>query len=131
MCIRDSHYDAHTNQSSRLAQHQLVYRALLRAQRHPYPLSLIHISGTKKVLGKKFKEKGEEEGRQLLHMLASNPATARFLSRKIAIRFVGDDPPQALVDRLAKSYMSSGGDISKVLGTLSVSYTHLPLSLKS
>jgi hypothetical protein len=77
-----------------------------------------HEPGTKKVLGKKFKEKGEEEGRQLLHMLASNPATARFLSRKLAIRFVGDDPPQALVDRLAKSYMSSGGDISRVLQTL-------------
>ena len=77
-----------------------------------------HEPGTKKVLGKKFKEKGEEEGRQLLHMLASNPATARFLSRKLAIRFVGDDPPQALVDRLAKSYMSSGGDISRVLKTL-------------
>ena len=77
-----------------------------------------HEPGTKKVLGKKFKEKGEEEGRQLLHILASNPATARFLSRKLAIRFVGDDPPQALVDRLAKSYMSSGGDISRVLQTL-------------
>jgi uncharacterized protein (DUF1800 family) len=77
-----------------------------------------HEPGAKKVLGKKFKDKGEEEGRQLLHMLASNPATARFLSRKIAIRFVGDDPPQVLVDRLAKSYMSSGGDISKVLQTL-------------
>jgi uncharacterized protein (DUF1800 family) len=77
-----------------------------------------HEPRTKKVLGKKFKEKGEEEGRQLLHMLASNPATARFLSRKLAIRFVGDNPPQALVDRLAKSYMSSGGDISKVLQTL-------------
>ncbi len=77
-----------------------------------------HEPGTKKVLGKKFKEKGEQEGRELLHMLASNPATARFLSRKLAIRFVGDDPPQALVDRLAKSYMSGGGDISKVLVTL-------------
>jgi uncharacterized protein (DUF1800 family) len=77
-----------------------------------------HEPGTKKVLGKKFKDKGEEEGRQLLHMLASSPATARFLSRKIAIRFVGDDPPQSLVDHLAKSYLSSGGDISKVLLTL-------------
>jgi len=77
-----------------------------------------HEPGTKKVLGKKFKDKGEEEGQQLLHMLASNPATARFLSRKIAIRFVGDDPPEALVARLAKSYLSSGGDISKVLQTL-------------
>ncbi len=77
-----------------------------------------HEPGTKKVLGKKFKENGEAEGRQLLHMLASSPQTARFLSRKLAIRFVGDDPPQALVDRLAKSYMSTGGDISKVLETL-------------
>jgi uncharacterized protein (DUF1800 family) len=77
-----------------------------------------HEPGTKKVLRKKFNDNGELEGRQLLHMLASSPATARFLSRKIAIRFVGDDPPQALVDRLAKSYMSSGGDISKVLLTL-------------
>lgn len=77
-----------------------------------------HEPGTKKVLGKKFKDKGEEEGRQLLHMLASSPATARFLSRKLAIRFVGDNPPPALVDRLAKSYLSSGGDISKVLTTL-------------
>jgi uncharacterized protein (DUF1800 family) len=77
-----------------------------------------HEPGTKKVLGKKFKEKGEAEGRDLLHMLASSPATAHFLSRKLAIRFVGDNPPQALVDRLAKSYMSSGGDISKVLTAL-------------
>lgn len=77
-----------------------------------------HEPGTKKVLGKKFKEKGETEGRDLLHMLASSPSTAHFLSRKLAIRFVGDNPPQVLVDRLAKSYMSSGGDISKVLTTL-------------
>jgi uncharacterized protein (DUF1800 family) len=77
-----------------------------------------HEPGAKKVLGKKFKEKGEAEGRELLHMLASSPATAHFLSRKIAIRFVGDDPPPALVNSLAKSYLSSGGDISKVLTTL-------------
>jgi uncharacterized protein (DUF1800 family) len=77
-----------------------------------------HEPGTKKVMGKKFKENGDAEGRELLHMLASNPATARFLSRKLAIRFVGDNPPQALVDRMAKSYSSSGGDISKVLTTL-------------
>jgi uncharacterized protein (DUF1800 family) len=77
-----------------------------------------HQPGAKKVLGKKIKENGEKEGEELMHMLASNPATARFLSRKLAIRFVGDDPPQALVDRMAKSYMTSGGDISVVLKTL-------------
>jgi uncharacterized protein (DUF1800 family) len=77
-----------------------------------------HEPGTKKVLGKKIKEHGELEGRELLHMLASRPATAQFLSRKLAIRFVGDDPPQALVDRMAKAYLASGGDISVVLKTL-------------
>src|ERR1035438_9875010 len=77
-----------------------------------------HEPGTKKVLGKKIKENGEKEGRELLHMLASRPATAQFLSRKLAIRFVGDDPPRTLVDRMAKSYLSSGGDIAAVLNTL-------------
>jgi len=77
-----------------------------------------HEPGTKKVLGKKIKEHGEQEGRELLHMLATRPATAQFLSRKLAIRFVGDQPPQSLVDRMTKSYLSSGGDISVMLKTL-------------
>jgi hypothetical protein len=51
-------------------------------------------------------------------MLATRPATAKFISRKLAIRFVGDDPPQTLVDRMAKTFLSSGGDISEVLKTL-------------
>ena len=77
-----------------------------------------HEPGTKKVLGKKFKDHGEREGRELLHMLVTRPATAHFLSRKLAIRFVSDDPPQSLIDRMANSYMSHGGDISAVLKTM-------------
>jgi uncharacterized protein (DUF1800 family) len=77
-----------------------------------------HEPGTKKVLGTKIKENGEMEGRELLHMLAMRPATAQFLSRKLAIRFVSDEPPQALVDRMAKAYLASGGDIPSVLKTL-------------
>jgi len=77
-----------------------------------------HEPGTKKVLGKKIKDHGELEGRQLLHMLATRPATAKFISRKLAVRFVGDDPPQALVDRMAKTFLHSDGDISAVLNTL-------------
>ncbi len=77
-----------------------------------------HEPGTKKVLGQKIKDHGEMEGRELLHLLATRPATAQFISRKLAIRFVSDDPPQALVDRMAKTYLSSGGDISAVLKTL-------------
>jgi len=77
-----------------------------------------HEPGTKKVMNTKIKDGGEAEGRELLHFLATRPATAQFISRKLAIRFVSDDPPQALVDRMAKSYMSSGGDIPSVLKAL-------------
>ena len=77
-----------------------------------------HEPGTKKVMGKKFKESGEQEGRDLLHFLATRPATAKFISRKIAVRFVSDDPPQSLVDRMAKTYLSTDGNIASVLETL-------------
>jgi uncharacterized protein (DUF1800 family) len=77
-----------------------------------------HEPGAKKVLGKKIKDNGEREGEVLLSMLAGRPATAQFLSRKLAIRFVSDDPPQPLVDRMAKTYLASHGDISQVLLTL-------------
>jgi len=77
-----------------------------------------HEPGTKVVMGQKFKENGEMEGRELLHFLASRPATAQILSRELAVRFVSDDPPQSLVDRMAKSYLASGGDIATVLTTL-------------
>ena len=77
-----------------------------------------HEPGTKTVMGAKIKENGEMEGEQLLHMLALRPATAQFISRKLAVRFVSDDPPQALVERMAKAYLKSDGDISAMLRTL-------------
>ena len=77
-----------------------------------------HEPGTKKVMGRKFKDQGELEGRELLHFLATRPATAQFLCHEMAVRFVADDPPQSLVDRMAKAYMASGGDIAQVLRTL-------------
>jgi len=77
-----------------------------------------HEPGTKKVMGVKIKDGGEMEGRELLHFLATRPATAQSISRQLAIRFVSDDPPQALVDRMAKAYMASDGDIPTVLKTL-------------
>ena len=77
-----------------------------------------HEPGTKTVMGKKFKDHGEQEGHELLHMLATRPATAQFISRKLALRFVSDDPPQALVDRMARTFLSTDGDIKAVLTTL-------------
>jgi uncharacterized protein (DUF1800 family) len=77
-----------------------------------------HEPGTKTVLGKKIGENGESEGLEVLHMLATSPATAQFISMKLAVRFVSDTPPQALVDRMAKSFSASGGDIRAVLRTM-------------
>ncbi|MBB5345938.1 DUF1800 domain-containing protein [Tunturibacter empetritectus] len=77
-----------------------------------------HEPGTKTVLGKKIGEKGEAEGLEVLHLLATSPATAQFISRKLVVRFVSDTPPPALVDRMAKSFVASGGDIKTVLRTL-------------
>jgi uncharacterized protein (DUF1800 family) len=77
-----------------------------------------HEPGPKFVMGHKFKPKGEDEGRELLHLLASNPKTAHFISLKLAQRFVSDDPPPALVDRMAKTFLKKKGDIREVLSTL-------------
>ncbi len=78
----------------------------------------MHEPGTKVVLGHKIKEKGEKEGLEVLEILAHHPSTARFISRKLAIRFVSDDPPQALVDRMAKAFLKTDGDIRQVLRTM-------------
>jgi uncharacterized protein (DUF1800 family) len=51
-------------------------------------------------------------------MLATHPSTARFISKKLAMRFVSDEPPQALVDRMAATFTKSHGDIREVLRTL-------------
>lgn len=77
-----------------------------------------HDPGDKVVLGKTIPENGINEGMQVLDMLAHHPNTAKFISRKLAMRFVADDPPPALVDRLAQKFLSTDGDIREVLRTL-------------
>jgi len=78
----------------------------------------MHEPGPKMVLGHRIKPKGEDEGKELLHMLATSPQTAHFISLKLAQRFVSDDPPTALVDRMAKTFEKKKGDIREVLSTL-------------
>jgi uncharacterized protein (DUF1800 family) len=77
-----------------------------------------HEPGPKFVLGKRIKPAGEDEGKHVLHMLATSPQTAHFISLKLAQRFVSDDPPPALVDRMAKTFLKKKGDIREVLTTL-------------
>ena len=74
-----------------------------------------HEPGSKVVMGVTIKEGGEKEGLQVLHMLATSPKTAQLISTKLAVRFASDDPPQAMVDRMAKAFMSTNGDIRRVL----------------
>ena len=78
----------------------------------------MHEPGPKFVLGHRIKPKGEGEGLEVLHRLATSPQTAHFISLKLAERFVSDDPPPALVDRMAKTFLKKKGDIREVLDTL-------------
>ncbi|MBS1588764.1 MAG: DUF1800 family protein, partial [Bacteroidetes bacterium] len=75
-----------------------------------------HDDGEKTVLGKKFSSGGGyEEGLTLLHLLANQPATAKFICRKLAVRFVSDNPPQSLINKMAKRFQGSDGNIRAVL----------------
>lgn len=77
-----------------------------------------HEPGDKIVMGHRIKNGGENEGAQLLHILATSPATAHFISQELAVRFVSDHPSTALVDRMAATFLSTRGDIAKVLKTM-------------
>ncbi len=78
----------------------------------------IHDPGTKVVLGKKIHAGGMKDGEEVIELLARHPSTARFISTKLARRFVSDNPPQALVERMAKTFLASDGDTRAVLKTM-------------
>jgi uncharacterized protein (DUF1800 family) len=74
-----------------------------------------HDAGEKTILGVNFpKGGGQEEGERVLDMLAKHPSTARHISFKLAQRFVADEPPKALVDRAAKKFLDTKGDLREV-----------------
>jgi uncharacterized protein (DUF1800 family) len=77
-----------------------------------------HEPGPKTVLGHVIPEGGENEGLEVLHILATSPATAHFISEELAERFVSDTPPAALVNRMAATFLKSDGDIKAVLTTM-------------
>jgi uncharacterized protein (DUF1800 family) len=77
-----------------------------------------HVKGDKKVLGVTIRNGGEREGLEVLHLLATHPSTARFISSKLVRRFVADIPPRELVDRAAATFSKTGGDIREVLRTI-------------
>jgi uncharacterized protein (DUF1800 family) len=78
----------------------------------------LHDPDPKLVLGKKIHAGGMKDGEEVIELLARDPSTARFISTKLARRFVSDNPPPALVDRMAKSFSESDGDIKTVMHTM-------------
>ena len=61
---------------------------------------------------------GEQDGLQVIDILARHPSTARFISTKLARRFVADDPPPALIDHMARTFTKTDGDLRAVLETM-------------
>ena len=72
----------------------------------------LHSRGNREILGRNFEE---DEQEMILDMLSSHPATAEFLSRKLLVRFLCDEPDEQLVSRIAQVYLESDGDIATVL----------------
>ena len=78
----------------------------------------LHDPDAKVVLGKKIHSGGMKDGEQVIELLSKNPNTAKFISTKLARRFVSDNPPPALVARMAKTFHKSDGDIREVMRTM-------------
>jgi len=78
----------------------------------------LHEPGPKMLLGKRYAEQGQAEGEAALADLAAHPSTARFLATKLVRHFVSDDPPPEAVERLARAYLKSGGDLSQMYAAL-------------
>ncbi len=90
-----------------------------------------HVKGDKHVLGVTIKNGGEKEGLEILHLLATHPSTAKFISTKLVRRFVADTPPPTLIDRAAATFTRTGGDIREVLRTIFTSEEFLGPAYRS
>ncbi len=75
----------------------------------------LHAPGVKTILGRSIRGGGQAEGDAVLDLLASHPATASFIATKLARRFVADDPPEALVRRMARRFLDTDGDLRAVV----------------
>jgi uncharacterized protein (DUF1800 family) len=78
----------------------------------------LHDQSAKTVMGHTFNSGGMKDGLEALHMLATSEATAKHISFQLAQHFVSDNPPPALVQRMADTFVLKNGDIREVLRTM-------------
>ena len=78
----------------------------------------MHQPGAQTIIGKNYPDTGFEQGRAVLAALARHPATAKHIAIKLARHFVADDPPLALVERLTKRFLDTGGDLKELAKAL-------------
>ncbi len=81
----------------------------------------LHEPGPQKVIGKPYEQEDAEQGRAVLRDLAAHPATATHIAGKLASYFVADAPPAPLVERMAKTFLDTGGDLKDVARTMILS----------
>jgi hypothetical protein len=78
-----------------------------------------HDQGEKHVLGVTIPANGGmDDGLKVLDILAHQPATARFISKSLAVRFVSDNPPEALVNKMAATFTATDGDLRQVMSAM-------------
>jgi uncharacterized protein (DUF1800 family) len=80
--------------------------------------SRVHEPGSKTILGRRYREDGLDEGDAVLTDLARHPSTARHLATKLARHFVAEEPPAALIERLASVYLETDGELAQVYEVL-------------
>lgn len=78
----------------------------------------LHEPGPRTVLGRTYADTGEPQARAILRDLATAPATAQHIATRLARHFVADDPPPALVQRLAERFLHTGGDLAQLVRVL-------------
>jgi uncharacterized protein (DUF1800 family) len=93
----------------------------------------LHEPGPQKVLGKVYEDEAVQQGRAVLRDLATHPATATHLATKLARYFIADAPPAPLVERMAKVFLETSGDLretAKAMISSPASWTQPPTKLK-
>ena len=86
----------------------------------------LHDTGEKNILGLSIQPSGIKEAEQVIEMLVMHPSTAKFICTKLARRFIADNPPQALIEKAAQTFLNTNGDIKSVLRV--ILFDGLPLA---